>query len=126
LLDEVIDWFRQHEGYERLRGLFFELIREAFARHRMSLSGSGNLLEVKSMLTIDFEPWKKIWLTEGVAKGKAEGKADALISLLQGKFGAVAPSQQKRIRGARLVTLDRWFKRAIVAPNLHSVFNPRR
>ncbi len=37
LLDEVIGWFRQHEGYERLRGLFAELIREAFARHRVKL-----------------------------------------------------------------------------------------
>jgi hypothetical protein len=122
LLDEVIDWFRRHEGYGRLRGLFFELIRDAFARHRMSLSAFGNLLEVRSMLTIDFEPWKKKWRAEG----KAEGKADALISLLAGRFGAVAPSRQKRIRGARLATINRWFKRAIVAPDLPSVFTPPR
>ncbi len=78
------------------------------------------------MLTIDFEPWKKKWLAEGVAKGKAEGKAEALICLLAERFGAVAPSRQKRIRGAKLETLDRWFKRAIAAPDLTSVFNPPR
>ena len=122
LLEEVIDWFRQHEGCERLQGLFTELIREAVARCGVKLSGSGNLLGVKSMLTIEFEAWRDQWLAEGEAKGKAE----ALICLLAERFGAVAPSWRKRIHGAKLVTLERWFKRAIVAPNLPSVFNPRR
>ena len=135
LLDEggapsLAGWFRKHEGYERLRRLFAELIREALARHRVSLSGSGILLEVKSMLTIDIELSKKEWLAEGKAEGLVEGvakgKAEALISLLAGRFGAVAPSSQKRIRAAKLVTLERWFKRAIVAPDLRSVFNPPR
>ena len=122
LLDEVVGWFRRHEGCERLQGLFAELIREAVARCGVKLSGSGNLLGVKSMLTIEFEAWRDQWL----AKGKAEGKAEALICLLAERFGAVAPSWRKRIRGAKLVTLERWFKRAIVAPDLPSVFNPPR
>jgi hypothetical protein len=126
LLNEVIGWFREHEGCERLQGLFTELIREALARHQMSLSGSVNLSEVKSMLTIDFEPWKKQWLAEGEAKGKAEGKAEALISLLAGRFGTVAPSWRERIRAAEIVTLEHWIDRAIVAPDLPSVFNPPR
>ena len=126
LLEEVIGWFRRHEGCERLQGLFAELIREAVARCGMKLSGSGNLLGVKSMLTIEFEAWREQCLAEGEAKGMAKGKAEALICLLAERFGAVAPSWQKRIRGARLVTLERWFKRAIVAPDLPSVFNPRR
>ena len=137
LLDEVIGWFRQHEGNEQLRGLFTELIREAFAERGVKLSGSGNLLEVKSMknpLSRQFEAWREQWLAEGEAeglargeaKGKAEGKAEALICLLAERFGAVAPSWRKRIRGAKLATLERWFKRAIVAPDLRSVFNPPR
>jgi hypothetical protein len=130
LLDELIGWFREHSGCERLQGLFTELIREAFARHGMSLPGSVNLLEVKSMLSIDFEPWKKQWLAEGEAKGKAEGKAqgkaEALISLLAGRFGTVPPSWRKRIQEAELTTLERWLERAIVAPDLSSVFNSPR
>jgi hypothetical protein len=122
LLDEVIGWFRQHAGYGRLQGLFAELIREAFAGNGVKLSGSGNLLEVKTMLATQFEAWKEQWLAEGEAKGKAE----ALICLLAERFGAVAPSWQKRIRGAKLVTLERWLKRVIVAPDLRSVFNPPR
>ena len=130
LLEEVIGWFRQHEGCERLQGLFTELIREAFAGHGVKLSGSGNLLEVKTMLATQFEAWKEQWLAEGkaegLAEGEAKGKGEALICLLAERFGAVAPSWQKRIRGARLVTLERWLKRAIVAPDLPSVFNPPR
>jgi len=81
---------------------------------------------MKTMLSTQFEAWREQWLAEGEAKGKAEGKAEALICLLAERFGGVAPSWQKRIRGARLVTLERWFKRAIVAPDLTSVFNRPR
>jgi len=74
------------------------------------------------MLSTQFEVWKGQWLAEGEAKGEAK----ALICLLAARFGAVAPSRQKRIRRAKLATLDRWFKRAVVAPDLSSVFNPPR
>ena len=88
------------------------------------------MLEMKTMLATQFEAWREQWLAEGkaegLAEGEAKGKAEALISLLAQRFGAVAPSRQKRIRGAKLVTLERWFKRAIVAPDLPSVFNPPR
>jgi Putative transposase, YhgA-like len=134
LLDEVISWFRQHEGYERLQRLFAELVREAFAGRGVKLSGSENLSEMKIMIATQFEAWKDQWVAEGEAKGlvrgkvegRVEGKAEALVCLLAQRFGAVAPSWQKRIRGAKLATLERWFKRAIVASDLPSVFNPPR
>jgi hypothetical protein len=72
------------------------------------------------------ETWKRQYLAEGkaagLAEGKAEGKAEALLCLLVERFGAVAPPWRERIRGAELATLDRWFKRAIVARDLSSVF----
>ena len=134
LLDEVMSWFRRHEGYERLQRLFAELVREAFAGRGVKLSGSKNLSEMKIMLATQFEAWKDQWVAEGEAKGlvrgkvegRVEGKAEALVCLLAQRFGSVAPSWQKRIRGAKLATLERWFKRAIVAPDLPSVFNPPR
>jgi hypothetical protein len=145
LLDEMVSWFRQHEGHERLQRLFAELIREIFAGRGVKLSKSGSLSQMKTMLSTQFDAWREQWLAEGeakgktmiatqfeawkeqwVAEGKAEGKAEALVCLLAQRFGAVAPSWQKRIRGAKLATLERWFKRAIVAPDLPSVFNPPR
>ena len=64
--------------------------------------------------------------TQGRAEGKAEGKAEALLCLLAERFGAVTPSLRNRIAAARLTTVERWFKRAIVATELSSVFAPRR
>ena len=65
-------------------------------------------------------------LAQGRAEGEAKGQAEALVRLLVAKFGTLAPSLRTRIRRARLATLERWFKRAIAAPNLSSVFNSPR
>ena len=62
----------------------------------------------------------------GRIEGKAEGKAEDLVHLLVARFGALAPSLRTRIRRARLATLERWFKRAIAASDLRSVFNSPR
>ena len=135
LVGEVTGWFRRHEGYERLRGLFAELVREALAAHGQKVS--GDILEtttVKSNFAAHVGAWIQKVHAEGKAEGEAKGeakgvvkgKADALLCLLSDRFGDVTPSLDKRIRGAKLPTLDRWFKRAIVAPDLHSVFTPRR
>jgi len=102
--------------------LFAELVREVFAGRGVRLSGSEGLSEMKTRISVDWDAGKEEW----VAKGMAKGKAEALLCLLAERFGAVAPSWQKRIRGAKLATLDRWFKRAIVASNLTSVFHPPR
>ena len=121
LVTEVADWFRRHEGYERLQALFTELIRESCAVNNVSLSGFSNSLEVKTMsLAETIGEWKQEWLAEG----KVQGTADALIALLAGKFGAIEPSWREQIRKAELATLEHWFKRAINAPDLPSVFNP--
>jgi hypothetical protein len=90
------------------------------------LSGSEGLLEMKTRISVDWDAGKEQWVAKGKAEGRAEGKAEALVCLLAERFGAVAPSWQKRIQGAKLATLERWFKRAIVASDLPSVFQPRR
>ena len=62
-------------------------------------------------------------IAEGRAEGRAESKAEDLVYLLAARFGVLTPSLQTRIQRARLVTLDRWFKRAVAASDLRSVFN---
>jgi len=140
LVTEVGDWFRRHEGYERLQALFTELVRGSCAINGVSLMGLSNSLEVNKMsLAETIGEWKQEWLAEGAvagravgrAEGRAEGKAEgrlegtaeALILLLVARFGAVAPSWRKRIGEAELATLEQWFKRAIDAPDLDSVFS---
>ena len=117
----------------RLRSVFAELVREALAGLGVKVPVSEEFLEMKTNLSTLAETWKQQWLAEGWAEGwaqawdegRTQGWAEALICLLAERFGAVAPSRQKRIRGARLVTIERWFKRAIFAPDLPSVFNRR-
>ena len=145
-LDEVIGWFRHHEDSQQLRELFGELVREAFTRCRIDVSRYEELLNMKPNLEMTIASWQKQWLAEATAKGLAQGrvqgvaegiaqgraereieakvqaKAENLICLLDGRFGAVAPSTLERIHRAKLPTLDRWFRRAISAPNLRSVF----
>ena len=79
----------------------------------------------KNLVTLG-KAWRQRWLAVGRAEGRAEGKAEDLVCLLVERFGALAPPLRTRIRRARLATLERWFKRAIVAPDLPSVFNPPR
>jgi hypothetical protein len=134
LVPEVIGWFRRHEGYGRLRELFVELVRTAVAELGVKVSISEEWEEewqdMRSNLLRLGETWKRQYLAEGKAeglaegeaKGEAKGKAEALLCLLVERFGAVAPPWRKRIRGAKLATLDRWFKRAIVARDVSSVF----
>jgi len=136
LLEEVIGWFRRHPNQGRLQRLFGELIRQAAEGLGMKVPVSNNFLEMKmkSNLATIGETWKQQAMAEGLAEGRAkgqaegrvQGKAEALICLLAERFGALAPSLRTRINRAKLATLDRWFKRAIVAPNLSSVFAPRR
>jgi hypothetical protein len=64
------------------------------------------------------------WKEQAMEQGMLEGKAQALLCLLAERFGALTPSLHERIRGATLATLDHWFKRAIAAPDLPSVFAP--
>ena len=98
---------------------------------------------MKSNFTTTVKMWKQRALAQGKAEGRAEGrvagiaegraegrvagraesKAEDLVYLLAARFGVLTPSLQTRIQRARLVTLDRWFKRAVAASDLRSVFN---
>jgi len=136
LLGELRNWFRRHPDQRRLRQLFAELVRQAFRGLRVKVPVHNDFLETKmqSNFARIGEIWKQEALTEGrekgiaegKAKGRAEAKAEDLVCLLVGRFGALAPSLRTRIRRARLATLERWFKRAIAAPDLRSVFNSPR
>ena len=140
LLGEVSGWFRRHPDQQRLRYLFAELIRQAYKELGEKPPASCDWLEMK--MKSNFPTTVKTWVQQALAEGrvqgraegeargrvegKAEGKAEALVYLLVAKFGALAPSLRTRIRRAKLATLERWFKRAIAASDLRSVFNSPR
>ena len=110
----------QPEKRDSLEALFAELIRHKFAEHGMLLPKSRSLLETKAAIQVQMESRKKM-CPEGSAE--AEASAENLIVLLTERFGTVAPHWQERIRGAKLITLKRYFKRALMVPDLRSIFD---
>jgi hypothetical protein len=126
LIEEVAGWFRRHEGFAQLKRLFYELVRQAIRSTGTRVRLPKELLSMKSNLATIGKVWKEQWLAEGEAKGKAEGKAEALLSLLVSRFGVLPPSIRKRIRGAKLASIERWFDRALDARDLPSVFDRPR
>src|SRR6201999_4101579 len=134
LIGEVIGWFRRHEGFRELKRVFSELVRYAIRRTGTRAWVPEELLEMKSNLPATFKAFKKyclaegkaIGLAEGEAKGLTRGKAEALLGLLVSRFGTVPASFRKRIRGAKLASIEGWFNRALDAHALPSVFGRSR
>lgn len=117
----------KHRKLDSLEALFAELIRHKYAEHGILLPKSGSLLEMKAAIDMQKEAGTKTYSAEGdveePAEEQVEAIADNLIVLLTERFGELAPHWQKRIRGAKLITLKRYFKRATMAPDLRSIFD---
>jgi hypothetical protein len=58
-----------------------------------------------------------------IAEGEAKGRANALLKLLNAKFGAVPDALVARVQTASIEDLDLWFDRALVAEALDAVFS---
>ncbi len=62
-------------------------------------------------------------IEQGLEQGIERGKAQALSRLLERRFGSEAAQvHRRRIEQADAETLDRWFDRAITAPDVDTVF----
>ncbi len=59
---------------------------------------------------------------EGEARGIAKGEARSLVRLLERRFGPLPDADRRRIAGATLDQLDRWFDRGLDAGTLEAVF----
>src|ERR1700743_1591648 len=63
------------------------------------------------------------YFEEGIARGKAEGEAQALVRLLEKRIGTVSEALRARIFAADLASIETWFDRAIEATEFESVFD---
>ncbi|NBC33867.1 MAG: hypothetical protein GVY13_14430 [Alphaproteobacteria bacterium] len=150
LIDAVIDWFRSHPGYEELKRLFTELVRDAIDAAGVRLAVPGDLRETRAMLSTQIKRWREEWTAEGMAKGEAEGMAKGmakgeaegmakgvaegmnagehraqvrtLLRLLERRFGPVPGDIRDRIEAADRQTLDLWLDRILDAPTRDAVF----
>jgi predicted transposase/invertase (TIGR01784 family) len=65
------------------------------------------------------------FVKQGRAEGEARGEANALVRLLEKRFGGISRSLRDRIFASDIVTIKAWFDRAIEARELQSVFEPK-
>ena len=73
------------------------------------------------MLTVA-EEWMKEGEARGLVQGRAEGKAETLLRLLERRFGAVPEDARARILAAPVRDLDAWFDASVSASDLDDVF----
>jgi hypothetical protein len=122
LIDEVVGWFRRHSGHEDLRRLFTELIYQAIAGLGVSVPIPGDLMEMQTMLATLGEAWKQQWKAEGRLEGRAEGQANALILLVEQRFGPLPAPLRDRIETADAATVEAWLGRLIDVTSLEMLF----
>ena len=66
----------------------------------------------------------KKYLSQGEARGKAEGRAGAIIRVLDRRGVVVSPEQRQRILGCSdLAVLDTWLDRSVVAATAADVLD---
>jgi hypothetical protein len=134
LVDEVIDWFRRHDGFARLMPLFAGLAGRVIRMAEGAppdLQVSENLLEVRTMLATRAAEWKQQWLLEGEQKGRLEGRlegeqkgeAKVLLRLLERRFGSVPDAMKDRIAAADVSELDTWIMRVLDAGSIEDVLS---
>jgi len=119
LIDDVVGWFRIHPGYEDLKRLFTELVRQAIEGYEASAIMPGDMMEMRSMLANLGETWKKRWKAEGVA----EGEASALIRLAEKRFGPLPTDLRTRVLAADAAAIEAWLDRLMEASSLEALFS---
>jgi hypothetical protein len=82
------------------------------------------------VMSIAAREWKAEWKAEGKREGVIEGRRvgvlegrrEALLQILERRFGPLSEETRLRIAAASAGQIDAWFDRAIDAPALGAVF----
>jgi len=61
---------------------------------------------------------------EGSAAGRVQGRSEALLRVLEHRFGSLPADRIARVKGASAEELDAWIDRALEATSLDGVFDP--
>lgn len=135
LIEDVINWFRLHPGYETLKHLFTELVRQAIASTGAVTLVPDELGEMKGMITTLGETWKREWKAEarneglqegrrqGRRDGRREGLAQTLLRQLERRFGSLSNDVRTRVQESDSESLERWLDRVIDAPTMDTLFD---
>ena len=122
LIDDVMAWFRRHPGYEGLKRLFRDLVKQAIIGAGVATPIPDDLQEVKTMLATLGQVWQEQWRTEVLAEGQRAGQAHALLRQLERRFGPVSDAVRAQVSAADVADLDLWLDRVIDAATIDAVF----
>lgn len=136
LMDAVIAWFRQHDGFDALRPVFATLIERMISAAEGTRPGNRaatELLEAKSMLEDRVAAWKERWAREGleaghrlgrqegILEGHREGAAAILLRLMERRFGELPAAVKHRVASAGNSELEAWSLRLFDATSMDDV-----
>lgn len=121
-MDEVLALLayivKAYEG--RRRRLDSEIIRSALRQAFPK--------EEERIMTTLADEWRAEGLAQGRAQGMAQGQAeqkrDAVLRVVEMRFGAVPASLRERIKAADPGTIDAWYERVFTASTLPAIFDP--
>jgi hypothetical protein len=135
VVDGVIAWFQAHPDYTDLKRLFTALVGQALRGSGVPDRVPDDLREMRTMLATIVEDWKKDWLAEGEARGRAEGEARGraegeargqakmLLTLMERRFGPLSEDQRTRILSADGATVTAWANRLFDANSVDDLLS---
>ncbi|MDE0221894.1 MAG: DUF4351 domain-containing protein, partial [Spirochaetaceae bacterium] len=83
------------------------------------------LLYLIAIIALGTPQLAQAWVREAKAQGRAEGKAETLLRLLQRRFGPVPESARARVAVGSAAEIDVWFDALLDAQSLTEVFDAR-
>jgi len=123
LLDDLIDWFQQHPGYDELKVLLTELVRHGMKEMGVNGPIPKELQEIKVMFP--GVAWREEGKKEGEKKGRKDGKAETLLRQLKRRFGAPPSYVESLVGEAESEQLDVWLDAFVDASSLEAIFGKR-
>ncbi len=125
-VDDVIDWFSRHPGFEALKTVFGALASRALTKTEDLPTGARvteDLLEIRTMLANRPAEWKRQWKAEGHLEGRRDGAGALLTRQLERRFGPLPETTRQRIASADVSDLETWGDRVLDAMSIDDVLH---
>ena len=99
-------------------------LNQAIAGLGASVPIPEELTAMQTVMSRLGETWKRQYLAEGEAKGRTEGRVEALLLLAEQRFGPLPTTLRERIQSADAASIEGWLGRLLDATSLETLFGP--
>jgi hypothetical protein len=141
IVAEDLDRRLQDPDHQELRRAFATFLDRVMLKRLARYTADeelpvNNLEETATMIAQKVERWTQEWWQQGWEKGRVEGRAEgeargfrageaqALLRLLEKRFGELPPRLRERVEAADVESLQRWLDRTLTAESLQQIFAP--